>query len=213
MKISKSLLIVFCVLPWMTAARGDLLISLSPSTRYGPKGTEIVFSGTLTNTSATEKVYLNDVHATLTGDAATYLMFEPNAFFSNVPGILLPGESYSNSELFRVLLSTSTPKGDFPGTFVISGGANIFANGDLVSAAFVVSSPGKIYSISRMANGHILLQCFGAANTLNTIQASPDLSTPFTTLGTMMADDQGAFQYEDTGAANFPSRFYRLAFP
>ncbi len=211
MKTSRSLLLLFCVLPWVTSARGDLTISLSPSTRYGPGGTEIVFSGTLTNTSPTEKVYLNDVHAALSGAAATYLTFEPNAFFSNVPGILLPGESYSNSEVFRVLLSGMTPAADYPGTFVISGGADIFANSDLTSAGFVVSSPGKIYSITHLANGHVLLQCFGAPNAMNTIQASPDLLTQFTTLATVMADDQGAFQYEDTD--NFQARFYRLAFP
>jgi hypothetical protein len=211
MKISRAIAVLFCVLACMTSARGDLLIALTPSTLYGPRGTEIVFSGTLTNTSATEKLYLNDIHANLTGAAATYLTLEPNAFFSNVPGILSPNESYSNSEIFRVLLSDTTPSGDYSGTIVISGGTDIFASGDLVSAGFVVSSPGKISSIARMANGHILLQCFGAQNADNTIEASPDLVTPFTTLVTLPADAQGAFQYEDTNPGT--SKFYRLTFP
>jgi hypothetical protein len=48
---------------------------------------------------------------------------------------------------------------------------------------------------------------------LNTIQASPDLITPFTNLASVMADVTGAFQYEDTNAGNFPKRFYRLSLP
>jgi hypothetical protein len=211
MRISKHIALLFCVLAPITCARGDLTVSLSPSTRYGPGGIEIVFSGTLTNTSATDKLYLNDVRADLTGAAATYLTFEPNAFFSNVPGILLPGESYSNSEIFRIVLSGMTPPGDYPGTLVISGGANIFATSDLGSAAFVVTSPGKIASITHLANGHILLQCFGAANAANTIEWSPDLLTTFTTLTTVNADSDGAFQYEDTNPGT--SKFYRLTFP
>jgi hypothetical protein len=71
----------------------------------------------------------------------------------------------------------------------------------------------KIISITRLANGHIVLQCLGVPNQLNSVQASPDVIIPFTNLAGVMADVTGAFQYEDTDAGNFTKRFYRLAFP
>jgi hypothetical protein len=72
-------------------------------------------------------------------------------------------------------------------------------------------APLKIISITRLANGHILLQCLGIPDQLNTIQASPDLIMPFTNLASIMADVTGAFHYEDTNPGT--KRFYRLAFP
>jgi hypothetical protein len=67
--------------------------------------------------------------------------------------------------------------------------------------------------LRRLANGHIVLQCLGVPNQLNSVQASPDLIIPFANLASVMADFTGAFQYEDTDAGNFTKRFYRLAFP
>jgi hypothetical protein len=69
----------------------------------------------------------------------------------------------------------------------------------------------KITSITRLANGHILLKCQGLPNQLNIIQASPDLVTPFDFLASVMADGNGSFQYED--ATNLDKRFYTLAYP
>ena len=71
----------------------------------------------------------------------------------------------------------------------------------------------KILSITRLANGHIMLTGLGAPNQLNTIEASPDLSEPFTSLGTVVPDSSGAFQFEDQGAGTFTKRFYRLTLP
>ena len=210
MRISLS---VLCALACLASARANLTMTLSPSTQIGPRGTEIVFSGTLTNTSATAKVFLNDIHAILGTGSSAYLTFEPNAFYSNVPGILLPGESYSNSELFRVLLSAMAPAGDYHGTIFVTGGGDMVANSDLASGGFVVSSPWKIVSATRLANSHLLLQCFGVANATNTIQAAPDLMTPFTTLAHVAADANGAFQYEDVDAGGLSSRFYQLVYP
>jgi hypothetical protein len=73
----------------------------------------------------------------------------------------------------------------------------------------------KILSITRTGND-IILQCLGAPNKVNNLQASPDL-TPmsFTTLvpAPDAADGVGAFQYDDAGAVGLPKRFYRLSFP
>lgn len=121
--------------------RAELTAALSPSVRNGARGAELVFSGTLTNTSATDKLFLNAIAATLDAGSAPYLALKSNAFFSNVPGVLLPGESYTDSEIFRIALSGAAPAGDYAGTLVLRGGANIFANTDLASASFAVLSP------------------------------------------------------------------------
>jgi hypothetical protein len=71
----------------------------------------------------------------------------------------------------------------------------------------------RITSITRLGNGHILLQCLGAPNRLNTVQFSPDLVTPFYFLASVMADGNGVFPYEDTASGPLTKRFYRLALP
>ncbi len=121
--------------------RADLAMSLTASIQNSARGTELVFSGTLTNTSATQKLYLNDIAPTLSGSSATNLTFQPNSFYSNVPGILLPNESYADSELFRVLLISGAPTGDYSGSITFRGGMDIQANTDLASASFTVLSP------------------------------------------------------------------------
>lgn len=74
----------------------------------------------------------------------------------------------------------------------------------------------KITSITRLANGHVLLGCIGVPNNINDLQASPDLSPgSFVTISPAppAADASGAFQYDDAAAAGLTKRFYRLAFP
>jgi hypothetical protein len=71
----------------------------------------------------------------------------------------------------------------------------------------------KILSITKLANGHIMLTGLGAPNQVNSIQASPDLLERFTSLGTVVPDSAGAFQFEDQDAGTFTQRFYRLAYP
>lgn len=120
-------------------ARAALNITLTPGVKNAARGTERVFNGTLTNTSATEKLFLNGLHATLNGGAATFLALQTNGFFANVPGILLPGETYTGP-IFRVALSTAAPADDYTGTITLDGGADIFATAGLASANFVVLS-------------------------------------------------------------------------
>ena len=136
MKTSRFVLIFLCLA--CGVAFGDLVVSLSPAVEYGGHGAEIVFSGTLTNSSATDKVFLNDIAFSLTGASATYLTPESNSYFANVPGILLPGESYAGGEIFRVILSPGAPTGDYVGTVSLSGGADITAAGNLASLSFTV---------------------------------------------------------------------------
>ena len=71
----------------------------------------------------------------------------------------------------------------------------------------------RIGSMTRLANGHILLQCSGAPNTLYTLQFSPDLVTPFSPLAAVTANGAGAFQYDDASVAGATKGFYRLSSP
>jgi hypothetical protein len=79
-----------------------------------------------------------------------------------------------------------------------------------------VSPVLKILSITRPANGHIILQCLGVPNQLNNLQVSPNLSPgSFATIvpSPVAADNTGAFQYDDAGAVGLTKRFYRLTYP
>jgi hypothetical protein len=135
-----AILLAFCVLACARPAGADLILTLAPSVQNGASGTELVFSGTLLNTSTTAKVFLNDITFTPDGASAASLTLKPNDFFANVPGILLPGETYGGT-VFRVALSAGAPAGDYGGTITLVGGTDIFAASNLASAAFAVRSP------------------------------------------------------------------------
>jgi len=116
-------------------------MALSPSVQNSARGREIVFSGTLTNTSATEKLFLNNIDSALSSGPAAELPLNANSFFSNVPGVLLPGETYADSEIFRVALKATAPAGDYRGTVTIRGGSEVVANTNIAATNFVVLSP------------------------------------------------------------------------
>ncbi|MGI9088922.1 MAG: choice-of-anchor Q domain-containing protein [Chthoniobacterales bacterium] len=70
-----------------------------------------------------------------------------------------------------------------------------------------------ITSITRPANGHIILQGLGVANSPHTVQVSSDLISGFSYLATVMSNGAGAVQFDDAGAVGATKRFYRLTFP
>ena len=133
----KRALAILLALVLLAAARlnAAVTLTLAPAAQEAEHGPELVFSGTLTNTSATDKVFLNDIHATFAAGAETWLVLQTNDFFANVPGILLPGETYTGP-LFRVTLSAAAPPGDYTATIIVKGGADIFAGAELASADF-----------------------------------------------------------------------------
>lgn len=135
-----AILLAVVLLAMPPAAEAAVTLALAPAAQNAARGTQLVFSGTLTNTSGTEKAFLNDLHATFAGGAGAVLALEPNAFFANVPGILLPAETYTGV-LFRVTLSAAAAPGDYTGTITVKGGVNIVAGGDLASAPFTIFSP------------------------------------------------------------------------
>jgi autotransporter-associated beta strand protein len=95
----------------------------------------------------------------------------------------------------------------YAGTFSYDGLGNIDL--DLTTAAPALT----IASVSHLTNGHFVLSGRGVPNQPNRIEVSPDLVTPFAPLTSVMADFNGAFQYEDFGSGNFTKRFYRVVYP
>jgi hypothetical protein len=71
----------------------------------------------------------------------------------------------------------------------------------------------RMASIVRTNPSTVHLQGFGEPDAPNRIESSPDLSPgSWTTLTTVAADSNGAFQYDDTNATG-PRKFYRAAYP
>lgn len=122
-------------------AHAALQLTLTPSLHSSARGAEIVFKGTLTNTSTTSRLFVNDLTFALTGGAATQLTPNTNAFFANVPGILSEGESYTTGELFRLAVAAGAPFGDYAGSVSIVGGSDITATTTLATTAFTVRVP------------------------------------------------------------------------
>lgn len=132
-------ILTVCLLLGNLTGRADMLLALTPATYHATPGVEIVFGGVLTNTSASNRLFLNDVQASLTGGVSNVVTFDANAFFANVPGVLLPGEVYTGT-VFRVLLPNGAPGGDYEGVITMRGGGDIFATNDLASTTFRISS-------------------------------------------------------------------------
>ncbi len=121
-----------------------------------------------------------------------------------------------DDRLHEVTASTMTlqqPANSNPDTLNIGLGGSLFDLIDVAPAYSFDPNDLRITSITRLANGNVVLQCHGAPNRLNTIQFSPDLITPFYFLNSVMADANGIFQFVDTTAGPLTKRFYRLALP
>jgi glucose/arabinose dehydrogenase len=96
------------------------------------------------------------------------------------------------------------------------------ANGELYIADIGNGSVFKIVpkiptvvlnSAAKQTNGHVIISGFGVPFKDHTIQATVDLAQSFAVIGTATADGAGNFQFEDTTAADFTNRYYRVAFP
>jgi hypothetical protein len=78
----------------------------------------------------------------------------------------------------------------------------------------LVPAPLEITAVTRLTNGHTVVQGIAAQGTNYTIEASPDLSPgSFTPLATVKSNNFGALQYDDANAGNFSQRFYRFTYP
>lgn len=134
-------------------AWAELGFVLTPATQSTVAGNRVIFNGTLTNQSLTGNLFLNGIRVAFTG--ATNILADTNVFFANVPGILLPGETYSDL-IFAVAINANAAPGSYFGTVAIGGGTNIFAAADLASQPFEVSLPSPALAIARSGTGILL---------------------------------------------------------
>ena len=134
-----------CILAFLLfvgAARAQVLFVLTSAGQIGTATNEMSFDGSLMNLG-TNYLYLNDIQCVLYPAETTALVADTNAFFANVPGILLPGETYTDV-VFGVNLGSVAPPGVYYGTVTILGGSNIFASSNLASASFEISLPDSV---------------------------------------------------------------------
>jgi hypothetical protein len=165
--ISVARLLLICFLSGVLPASAALTISLAPAAQNAAAGATVVFSGTLANTSGTDRVFLNDIQPVLTGSAAAYLTSGSNTFFSNVPGILLPGETYSGP-LFSVSRSGASPPSDYTGSANILGGSDILTTGTLASASFTVLWPEETLAATSVSSSGATLNASVDPNGVDT---------------------------------------------
>jgi hypothetical protein len=72
----------------------------------------------------------------------------------------------------------------------------------------------QIRSVTRQPNGSVKLQFLAWPGVNYTLQASTNLqSSSWQNLATLVPDSDGAFDYTDLAAPNYPTRFYRLVWP
>ena len=154
---SKSFMRMFGLALLMSAAplRADLIFVLTPAVQSDVGSNEVVFTGTLINTSLTDNLFLNNIQFDFIDEADDYLAADANIFFANVPGILLPGETYSDV-VFGITISPATPPDQYFGIVTIQGGTNIFTANNLASPIFEVSLPPAALGIAPAGTNLVL---------------------------------------------------------
>ena len=138
------------VLAVTTQSQAGVSFVLTPAAQSGLASNEAAFSGILSNTSATANLFLNDVQFSFIGTATNYLTGDTNSFFANVPGILLPGETYSDV-VVAVAINGSTPPGDYFGAVTILGGTNIFDATALATQQLAVAVGQTPFAVWQLA--------------------------------------------------------------
>ena len=110
-----------------------------------------------------------------------------------------------NSQQVDAIMNSVVSDRETPSSDDIAGGQSLYGARVAVSPAIV--------SATQLVNGHILLQCTGRPNAINRIEVSSDLSQGFASLTSVSVDSSGQFQFEDSNAAAFENRFYRVVCP
>lgn len=133
--MSRRFIYVMLLLANFLSVRADLRVLLNSTAQPAAPGGEVKFSGVLTNTSGTERLFLNGLVAVFAQTSPGEVALSSNTFYENAPGILFPGETYSGP-LFRVLLSNAASESHYTGTLTLHGGVDITANTPLVNVGF-----------------------------------------------------------------------------
>jgi hypothetical protein len=192
-----------------SSAQADLAFVLTPAAQSDVGSNEVVFTGMLINTSLTDDLFLNDIQFNFIDEADNYLAADTNAFFANVPGILLPGEIYSDV-VFGITIFPSTPPGQYFGIVAIQGGTNIFAASSLAGPIFEVSLPPVAMGIT--LSGTNLVLSWPSPPGGFVLQQNSDLATTNWTATTNTPTfTNGQNQVIFSPATG--QRFYRLEYP
>jgi PEP-CTERM motif len=134
-------LAVLALLAWSSPLRADSLnVTLDQPTITVPVGTtEVTFSGTISNPSTTDTVYLNGDSSTTSSTLVTVDDTPFNSFI--IPASLDPGTNSGDILLFNVLLDPTTTVGIYTGVYTIEGGpdSGTFTDfSDLVDIPFTI---------------------------------------------------------------------------
>ncbi len=190
------------------STRANPAFVLTPPAQSGVGTNEIFFTGALTNTSLTTN-FLNSIQFGFTNAATNYLTADTNVFFANVPGLLLPGETYTDV-VFGIFISPATPPGNYSGTVTIQGGADIFAVANLTNQTFQVTLPPAALGIA--TSGSNLLLSWPSPPGNFVLQQNADLTT---TNWTTVPNTSAITNYPGQVilAPTNGSQFYRLKYP
>ena len=162
----------------------------------------------MTNTGPTTN-FLNNIQFAFTGAATNYFMADTNVFFANVPGILLPGDTYTDV-VFGVVISPATPPGNYSGTVTIQGGTNIFDATSSSGQSFQISLPPAELSIT--VSGGDFIFSWPSPPGIFVLQHISDLTTTnWTSVTNTVATTNYLNQVMFPPAA--ASQFYRLQYP
>ncbi|MGA2787212.1 MAG: hypothetical protein ABSF60_06765 [Verrucomicrobiota bacterium] len=193
----------------VSPARADLAFVLTPAMQSGVGSNEIFFTATLINTSLTDNLFLNDIQFDFIDEAAGYLTADTNAFFGNVPGILLPLEAY-NDVVFGITIDPATPPGQYFGLVTIQGGTNIFAATNLASPIFEVSLLPAALDIAPSAT-NVVLSWASPPGGFELQQNSDLTTTNWLAVTNIPAVTNGRNQV--TLSRTNSSQFFRLKYP
>jgi hypothetical protein len=190
-------------------APAELAFFLTPAVQSDVGSNEVIFTGTLINTSLTDNLFLNNIQVSFIGSATSYLTADTNVFFANVPGILLPGEIYSDV-VFAIAINPATPPGQYFGIVTLQGGTNIFAATNLPSPIFEVTLPTAALNIA--LSGTNVLVSWPSPPGDFVLQQNFDLTT---TNWTTVTNESGVVNGQNQvifppGSSN---QFYRLQYP
>ena len=208
MRLKPFMLLVLALLTSAVSMRADLIFVLTPAVQSDVGSNEVVFTGTLINTSFTDNIFLNNIEFDFIDEADDYLAADTNVFFANVPGILLPGETYSDV-VFGITVAAATLPGQHFGIATIQGGTNIFAANNLASPIFEVSLPPAALSITN-SGGNLVLSWPSPPGGF-VLQQNSDLTTTNWLTATNLSTFAN-FQNQVILAPTNGNQFYRLKY-
>jgi hypothetical protein len=143
------------------------------------------------------------------------------SFGSTNPVFTISYSGFANGDNTNVLTSlptaeTTATTASTAGTYPISltGGTAANYSFNLVGGNLTITPPANVIltSIVRVPVNNVQITGTGDTNVVYTIQASSDLVN-WQNIGTAATGGSGVFQFGDTNAANFTTRFYRASLP